>query len=98
MPAYLFQIELPELTEEIINEIPTHREYVNQLFADGKLLSYSVSVSKEHIWCVVNAEDEPEAMHIVSGFPLQRFFRDVHYFPLLLHNNLPVSLASISLN
>lgn len=98
MPAFLFQIELPELTDEIISQVNIHREYVNQLFAESKLLSYSVSESKEHIWCVVNAEDEPEAMHIVSGFPLQRYFRDVTYFPLLIHNNLPVSLASISLN
>jgi len=98
MSAYLFQIELPELTDEIISILPAHREYVNQLFTEGKLFSYSVSESREHIWCVVNAEDEPEAMHIVSGFPLQKYFRDVTCYPLILHNNLPVSLASISLN
>ena len=98
MPAYLFQIELPELTDEIMNMAPSHREYVNQLFSEGKLFSYSISESKEHIWCVVNADNEPEAMYIVSGFPLQKYFRDVTCFPLMLHNNLPVSLANISLN
>lgn len=98
MAAYLFQIELPELTEEIINTIPLHREHINRLFSEGRLFSYSVSESKEHIWCVINAEDEPEAMHIISGFPLQRYFRDVQCFPLLFHNNLPVSLEAISLN
>src|SRR5688572_4429915 len=98
MSAFLFQIELPEFTDEIIQTIPVHREHINRLFSEGRLFSYSVSESKEHIWCVVNAENEPEAMHIVSGFPLQKHFRDVVCFPLLFHNNLPVSLASISLN
>ena len=98
MPAYLFQIELPELTEEIVNAIPQHREHINRLFSEGQLFSYSVSETKDHIWCVVNAEDEPEAMQIVSGFPLQKYFRDVQCFPLLFHNHLPVSLAAISLN
>lgn len=98
MSAYLFQIELPELTEAIARVIPAHRDYVNTLFSEGKLLSYSVSENREQIWCVVNAEDEPEAMHIVSGFPLQRFFSDVQCVRLLFHNAIPLSLASISLN
>ncbi|SRR5690606_12988054 len=98
MAAYLFQIELPELTEEISNILPVQRGHINRLFSEGRLFSYSVSESKNHIWCVINAEDEPEAMHIVSGFPLQKYFRDVLSFPLLFHNNLPISLAAISLN
>ncbi len=98
MPAFLFQIELPELTEEIIGVIPEQREYINKLFSEARVFSYSVSESKDHIWCVVNAEDEAEAMHIVSGFPLQKYFRDVQCFALLFHNNLPISLAGISLN
>ncbi|HQE12401.1 MAG TPA: hypothetical protein PLQ78_06615 [Flavipsychrobacter sp.] len=98
MPAYFFQIELPETNEGIIELLPAHREYINTLFSEGKLLSYSVSHNKEQIWCVINAEDEPEAMHLVSGFPLQRYFKDVHCTSLLFHNNLPLSYASISLN
>ncbi len=98
MAAYLFQIELPELNEEIIKTIPLHREFVNKLFAEGKLFSYSVSETRDHIWCVINAENEFEAMEIISDLPLQVFFTDVVCFPLLFHNNFPISVASVSLN
>lgn len=98
MAAFLFQIELPQLTEEIIDTIPQHREYISKLFSEGHILSYSIAATRDHIWCVVNAEDQQEAMDIISGFPLRKFFVDVLCYPLLFHNTLPISLASISLN
>lgn len=98
MAAFLFQIELPPLTEEIISEIPIHREHINKLFAEGKLLNYSVSVSREYIWCVVNADHQTEALDIISAFPLRRHFVDITCNPLLFHNTIPVSLEAISLN
>jgi hypothetical protein len=98
MAAYLFQIELPELTDEITNAIPAHREWINELFAAGKILSYSVSVSRNMIWCVINADDEQQAMEIVLRFPLYSYFTDVVCHPLLFHNILPAALPGISLN
>ena len=98
MSAFLFQIELPSLTEDITNTIPDHRKHINKLFAEGRILSYSLSLNRDHIWAVVNAEDEKEAMEIVAEFPLRRFFSDVHCNPLLFHNSLPVAMPGISLN
>ena len=98
MSAYLFQIELPPLTEEVINLIPVHRKYINKLFGEGRILSYSVSINRDHIWCVINAEDEKEAMEILSEFPLRRYFTDVLCHTLLFHNSLPVAMPGISLN
>jgi len=98
MSAYLFQIELPEWREEIVNVIPEHRKTINKLFSDGYILSYSVSMKRDHIWCVINADDEQQAMEIVSGFPLRPFFADVTCHELLFHNTQPTSLPEISLN
>lgn len=98
MAAFLFQIELPPLTEEIISEIPTHREHINKLFAESKLLNYSVSIGKEYLWCVVNADNQNEALDIVSTFPLRKYFVDITCNPLLFHNTIPASLEAISLN
>lgn len=98
MPSFLFQIELPPMHEQILVLIPVHREHINRLFAEGKLSSYSVSVQRDHIWCVVNAEEEKEAMEIVSGFPLQKFFADVSCHQLLFHSIAPSALPEISLN
>lgn len=98
MAAFLFQVELPELTDEIMAVIPTHRAYVNKLFGEGRMLSYSLSQHRSLIWFVLNAEDEQEAMGIVLQLPLYPYFSDVECHPLLFHNILPSSLPDISLN
>ena len=98
MPADLFQIELPVMTEEITNTIPEHRTLINKLLQDGRILSYSVSMARDHIWCVISAEDEKDAMEMVSSFPLRKYFLDVSCHQLLFHNTQPSSLPEISLN
>lgn len=98
MAAYLFQFELPVFTDRIASVIPTHREYVNKLFSKGRILSYSVSLNRNMIWCVINAEDEQEAMEMALSFPLYPYFTDVSCHPLLFHNVLPASMPGISLN
>jgi hypothetical protein len=98
MGAFLFQFELPVFTDDIINIIPAHREHVNKLFTEGRILSYSVSQHRNMIWAVINAEDEPEAMDIIIKLPLFKYFTDTVCHPLLFHNTLPVSMPGISLN
>jgi hypothetical protein len=98
MPAYLFQIDLSEITEEFESTIPVHRQYVNKLFSTGTLLSYSVSLQRHAIWCVVSAETEQHAMDYVVAFPLYRFFADVVCNHLLFHHTQSVLLPDISLN
>jgi hypothetical protein len=98
MAAYLFQFELPEFSDEIAAVVPIHRELINKLFAEGRIVSYSVSVHRNLIWCVINAEDEQQAMELVLAFPLYQHFVEVSCHPLLFHNTLPATLPGISLN
>ncbi len=99
MVAYMFHFELPPaMTDEITAVIPRHREHINQLFIEGRLLSYSVSQLRTALWCVVAATDEQEALEIVAGFPLHPYFVDIMCHPLLFHNTMPASLPDISLN
>jgi hypothetical protein len=98
MAAFLFQLELSEITEDVMVIIPSHREHINKLFAGGLLLSYSVSIHRNMIWCVVNAPDEQEAMSIVLALPLYSFFTEITCNELLFHNVLPATLPGISLN
>jgi len=98
MAAYLFELELSELTEDTAAIIPLHREHINKLFSEGRMLSYSVSVHRNFIWCVVNAEDEQEAMGMVLLFPLYPCLVEISCHPLLFHNTLPATLPGISLN
>ncbi len=98
MPAYLFQIELPPFSEELVAVIPMHRLAIDKMFAEGRILSYSVSMNRNMIWCVLNTEDEAQAMEKVLSMPLYSFFIDVTCTPLLFHNTLPSSLPGIVLN
>jgi len=98
MAAYLFQLELPEFNDELSAVIPVHREHINKLFSEGRILSYSVSAARNMVWCVINAEDEQEAMEMVLSFPLYQHFTDVTCHPLLFHNTLPATMPGISLN
>ena len=98
MAAFLFQLELSEFTDELAAVIPIHRELINKLFSEGRIVSYSVSVHRNMVWCVINAEDEQEAMEMVLSFPLYPYFMEVSCHPLLFHNTLPASLPGISLN
>jgi len=98
MAAYLFQLELPEFNDELNAVIPVHREHINKLFSEGRILSYSVSAARNMIWCVLNTEDEQEAMEMVLSFPLYQYFTEVSCHPLLFHNTLPATLPGISLN
>ena len=98
MSVYIFQMELPELTDEIAERIPEHRAHINKLFVEGKMLSYSVSQSRTFVWCIVTAADEQEALEIVVKFPLHPYFTDIMCHPLLFHNTQPAALPDISLN
>jgi hypothetical protein len=98
MAAYLFELELTELTDEIAATVPAHRECVNKLFAEGRMLSYSVSIHRNMIWCVINCEDEQQAMETVISLPLYNYFTEVVCHALLFHNTLPATLPGLSLN
>ena len=98
MTSYLFHIELPPFTEEMNDIVPIHREHIDKLIAEGHMQSYSVSMQRNMIWCVVNTETMQEAMEMVAAFPLHKFFTDVICHPLLIHNTSPASLPDISLN
>ncbi|MBL7719547.1 MAG: hypothetical protein JNL72_11965 [Flavipsychrobacter sp.] len=98
MTQYLFQIELPPFTEEMTQTIPAHKEYVDRLFSEGIILSYSVSVQRNMLWCVVAAADEQQAMEVVAALPMHPFFTDIACHQLLIHNMSTALLSDISLN
>jgi len=98
MPAYLFEMELPEFDEQILETIPAHRFHVNVLFEKGILISYSVSMSRTKLWCIVNADTELRGMDIISSLPLYPFFTQVQCSELLFHNAASTTLPGIVLN
>lgn len=98
MSAYLFQIELQEVSEEIISILPEQQKLILKLLSEEVLVSYSVSVKQEFIWGVLQAENETEAMETIASFPLRKFFKDASCHELLYHHTRPVPVSEISLN
>ncbi|MBS1615710.1 MAG: hypothetical protein JST06_06280 [Bacteroidetes bacterium] len=98
MTAYMFQLELPAMTDEIEAVIPQQRLRISALFSEGRLITYSLAQSQKMIWCVVMATDEQDAMELVASFPLHPFFTEVLCQALRFHNTVSSSLPDISLN
>lgn len=98
MPAYLFQLELPQgdLVEKEV--LAAQKEHINQLFLDGKIRSYSVAINNATIWCVMEAEEEQGAMDLVLRFPIYPLCTDVTNHALQIHHTQPYILPDISLN
>lgn len=97
MSVYLVESEIPEISEEFMRLLPRHREVVNQLFTQGKLLMYAVNEDRTRWWCSVQARDEFEVMEILGKMPLMRFL-DPQINGLMFYNGSEQLLPGISLN
>jgi muconolactone delta-isomerase len=90
--------DLPHtFTEEMLMLIPEQREYVNQLFSDGKLSLYSLNESRTKLWIVVLATDESVLADVLDQFPMKDYM-EISYEPLLFHNTSANMLLSYGLN
>jgi hypothetical protein len=98
MTAYMFQLELPAFTDEMEAVIPQQRLRVAELFAEGRLITYSLAQSRKMLWCVALAMDEQDALELIASFPLHPYFSEVMCQPLMFHNTIASSLPDISLN
>lgn len=82
----MVDFELPEdLTEEFIRLIPSQRNFVNNLLAEGKIRSYSLSLDRSRLWVIFAAETEFEVLETIAQFPLSAYMTP-HVQELAFHN------------
>ena len=94
----MVEFELPNpFPEKLIVKIPSQRLLVNQMLEDGKLQSYALSMDRERLWCVVNADDELEVMRIIGEFPLIDYMRPM-ITELMFNNAIVMKVPAFSLN
>ncbi len=97
MPVFLVESPLPPVNAEMASLIPQHREVVNELFAEGKLVSYAVAADLSKWWCCVQAKNEFEVMEILGQMPLIPFLKpEIH--DLMFYNGADQLMPRISLN
>jgi muconolactone delta-isomerase len=98
MLQFMIDIVLPRIvTQEFISLIPNQRAEVNRLIEEGKIIAYTLTLTRSKLWAIVVADDEEEVLEILSFFPLLKFMRfDIH--PLAFHQSISLGMPMISLN
>ncbi len=98
MYQFMVDFTMPNiLSDRFTNRIPEQRAIVNQYFADGKLVSYCVSLEKSKVWAIFNAETEEEVRTLISLLPLTRFM-SFDICPLAFYNVQTTKVPSFSVN
>lgn len=98
MNQYLVDFDLPlELNDEFIQLIPDQRRQIDELMANGIVLSYALAVDRSKVWATVNAESAEEVQEILNSMPLIHFMEPVIY-ELEFYNATGNGLPAISLN
>ena len=98
MSQFMVEFELPNpFPEKLIIKIPQQRMMVNQLLEDGKIQSHALSMERDRLWCVVNADDELEVMRIIGEFPLIDFMQPT-IIELMFNNAIVMKVPAFSLN
>lgn len=98
MSQFMVEFELPgEFSERFISKIPHQRMKINEFLEDGKLQSYALSMDRQRLWCVVNAESEIEVMQIIGEFPLIDYMKP-YITELMFNNAVVLKVPAFSLN
>ncbi len=94
---YMIDIDLPELTKEFVELIPSQVALTNKLMKDGKLSGYTLALDRTKLWITINAESEHEAIEILQAFPIYSFLQ-YKIYKLAFNNTVSFTLPKVSLN
>ena len=93
----MVEFDVPNpITDDILSLVPTQRDALDMLFAEGKLLCYSVSLDRSRVWAVMIAESESELLTYIDELPMTPYM-DFDYFELMFHNTVHL-MPAMSLN
>lgn len=89
---------LPQiLSEDFLKLIPQQRSKVNELFREGKLVNYALSLDHSKMWAVLNANNESEVEDLLLKLPLTRFM-DFDVRMLTFFNSVGAEAPVFSMN
>lgn len=98
MSQYMVEFALPhEMSAEFMMKIPAQRQKVNDLMEDGRILSYSLSMDRQKLWCVVKAQTEYDVMETIADFPLIDYMTPT-ISELMFNNVVALRMPLFSLN
>lgn len=95
---FMVVFRLPEeLTDEFLDLLPQQRARVTELFEEGVLLSYALSLEHSRMWAVFNAASEMAVLEHLATLPLSRFMQ-VRVSMLTFYNTHSEPVPGFSLN
>lgn len=72
-----FQVSIylnEELDERFWELIPEHRNTINQLMLDGKIVTYSINAERTKGWITLMTENVKETRSIIKSLPIVDYF------------------------
>ncbi len=90
-----FDVPYP-LTEEILDMIPEQKVAIDELFAGGKMLSYTLSLDRTKVWAIFLADQESELLAFIDRLPMTSYM-DFDYHEIMFHNTVHL-MPAMSLN
>lgn len=97
MSIFLVESKLPSFTADFAAHIPEHREVVDELFAEGKLMMYTVTADGGRLLCAIQADDKFEVVEVLARMPIFNYLRPVVH-DLMIYNGADQFMPRISLN
>ncbi len=98
MSQYMVEIRLPDpFPEDFIARIPEQRQVINDLLAAERLHSYSLSIDRKRLWCIVNADNEFGVVETLGEFPLIDYM-SYTITELMFHNGIVLKVPAFSIN
>jgi hypothetical protein len=98
MKQYMVDFTLPaNLNDEFVAQIPEQRAKVNQLFLQGKLVSYSLALENGKLWAIFRADTEADLLDLVMQLPLTQKMR-LRYHELTFYNAAHSFVPAFSVN
>lgn len=97
LKQYMVEFDIPQpLTDDFLEMIPDQRSVIDNLFTDGKLLSYTVASDRTRVWAVMIAESESELLSYIDMMPMTPYM-DYDYNELMFYNTVHL-MPAMSLN
>lgn len=98
MNQYMVEFDLPTvIDEDFASQIPAQRLKVEEMMSQGFLLSYSLSVDRQKLWCIFKADSELEVLESIAQFPLIKYMTPM-ITELMFHNMVTTRIPLFSLN
>lgn len=88
MKKFLCTFYLPEVMEaDFWATIPRHRQHMNQLMRDEKIVTYAVNQNRTKGWVVLQVANRSEADLLVERFPIRPYI-DFHIEELFFFDSM----------